>query len=86
MNYDWYKIFNLTEWLATQLVSRKLTFFLEDKSVKEILVTQGNETCVTFDDVFLPLNFASKNPYAIPGYAIYQDANLDVWIGFEVAT
>lgn len=85
MEFNWYNIFNLTEWYATQLVSRKTTFFLDGIGQKEVLITQGNETAITIDDVFLPLQFAGKNPYQIGAWAVYVDVNSEVWLGKAVA-
>lgn len=85
MEFKWYKIFNLTEWLATQLVSRTVTVFLEGIGEKEILIGQGNETSLTFDDVFLVLNFNSENPWQVGDWAIYQDEASDVWLGKAVS-
>ncbi len=85
MTYNWYNLFNLTEWLATQLVSRTLTVFLDGIGQMDILVTQGNETGITVEDVFLPLLFGNHNPYAKGNWAIYKDANDDVWLGKVIA-
>lgn len=82
--YNWYNLFNLDEWLETELVSRTLSVFLDKNDQKEILVTQGNQTGITIDDVFLPLKFNEKNPYVIGDYAIFQDVNNDVWVGLAV--
>lgn len=84
MQYNWYNLFNLTEWLATGLVSRTLSVNLDNDGAKEILITQGNETALTFDDVFLILNFNGNNPYARDGRAVYLDDEQNVWIGIQV--
>ncbi len=84
MNYNWYNIFNLTEWLATGLVSRSMSFIFDKNGEKEILITQGNHTNLLVDDVFLSLNFNEENPYARDGVAVFLDDNQDVWVGFEV--
>lgn len=80
--YNWFNIFNLTEWIATGLVSRKLTVFLQGVGQKEILITQGNETGIQVDDVFLILNFADKNPFVVGSHAVYKDEEGNVWLGF----
>lgn len=82
--WDWYNIFNLTEWLATGLISRKLSIFLEGRETKEILITQGNETAIQVDDLFLPLNFQGKNPWKEGTTAVWVDADNNVWLGYEV--
>ncbi len=82
---DWYNIFSLPEFLETGLVSRTYTKVLEDLGEKDILVTQGNYTGMTYEDVFLPLQFADANPYERDGFAIYIDENQDVWLGVTPA-
>ncbi len=78
---NWYKLFNMTEWLATELVSRNLSVYLDGVGQKEILITQGNETGVMIDDVFLIVNFNDNNPFQFGDRAVYQDENDDVWVG-----
>lgn len=85
MNYDWYNLFSLPEFLATGLVSRKLTLFLEGHGLQEILVTQGNLTSITYDDTFLPIEFEGANPFARSPYAVYKDTDENIWLGIEVA-
>jgi hypothetical protein len=84
MTYDWFNIFNLTEFLATGLVSRTVTVILGNYGEKEILITKGNVTSISYDGTLLPLQFAGRNPYAFGGYAVYQDTNNDVWLGIEI--
>jgi len=83
--YTWYKIFNLTEFLATELVSRVYKLLLNGIGEKDILVTRGNEVSIVYEDTFLPIGFAGDNPYVRAGdddtYAIYKDSNEDVWLG-----
>jgi hypothetical protein len=81
---NWFKIFSLTEFLATELASKTYTAFLEGVGQKDILVTQGNVTGVLFEDTFIPLYFEGKNPYQRNKYAVYVDPDNDVWIGIEV--
>ncbi len=82
--FDWFKLFLLSDFIDDDLVSRTLTVFLTGKGEKDILITQGNEVALTVDGVFLPLNFADKNPHAFDGMAVYQDADGYVWLGYEV--
>ncbi len=83
--FDWYKLFNLTEWLEEELVSRKLTVFLDGIGQKEIMIFQGNETSILVDDdILLPVKFNEENPWVKSGYGVFVDVNQDVWVGFEV--
>lgn len=81
-SYDWYNLFNLTEWLATGLVARTLLVNLESRGRMQFEVTQGNETGIRLDDIFLPVNFLEQNPYVQETYAVYLDTNNDVWFGY----
>ena len=84
MIYDWYKLFSLTEFVASGLVARTMLVLLEDRGRTEFQIYQGNETSVAYDDVFLPANFLGMNPYVRGSYAIYLDPDNYVWFGFEV--
>ena len=85
MLYDWYNLFNLTEFMATELASRTIEPNLLQYGVTPFLVSRGNTVSLLYgEDVFLPINFLGHNPYAVPGYAVYVDENEDVWFGFEV--
>lgn len=84
MTFDWYKIFSLPEFLETGLVSRTYSHVLEGRGQKDILVTHGFYVSVTYEDVFLPLQFEGRNPHVRDGVAVFVDENEDVWLGFEV--
>ena len=84
MNYDWYKIFNLTEFQARALTSVEYEVILEDLGLKTILVTKGVKTSVYFDDVFLTVQLNEDNPFEFEDRAVYLDANNDVWVGVKV--
>lgn len=87
MIFNWFKIFNLSEFLATDLVSKEYLVILEGVGQKEILVTRGNQISMVYEDVFLPIQFEDDNPFVRHGdaasYGIYKDANDDVWLGIE---
>lgn len=85
MTYDWYKIFNKTEFEDTGLVSRTLSLYLDGIGDTEILITKANELGVVYDDTFLMLNFEGQNPHAISPYAVFLDTETDdVYFGIEV--
>ncbi len=86
MRFDWYKLFNLTEWIAGGLVAQSLTVNLEGKGRTTFEITQGNTTAVRLEaaGIFLPVAFLDNNPYTQDGYAVYLDAANDVWFGYEV--
>lgn len=84
MNYDWYELFNLTEFVATGLVSRTLKLSIEGVGEVDVLITVGNWVSIVYDGVMLPIGFAGKNPYAISPYAVLQDTDANIWLGIEV--
>jgi len=84
MTFNWFKIFNKTEFLATGLVSRTLSLNLEGVGQKKILVTFGNLIGVAYEGVFLTLTEGGDNPFIFEGHALYIDSNNDVFIGFEI--
>lgn len=88
MNFNWYNLFSLSEFLETDLVSRKLTVILDGFGQKDILITRGNVVSIQYEDTFLPISFHDENPYVREGdaasYAVYKDSNDRVWLGIEV--
>lgn len=84
MIFEWYQLFNLTEWIEEGLVARTLLLDLEDRGRTQFLLTQGNTTGITYDGEFLPVNFLGQNPYTKNGYGIYVDDSDNVWFGFQV--
>ena len=84
MIFKWFKIFNLTEFTALALVSKTYSYELQDIGLKDFIVTQGNETSITMEDIFLSVNMNDKNPFIFEGHGIYLDENSDVWFGFPV--
>lgn len=84
MIFDWYKIFNLTDFMATNLVSRNYQVILGGIGLEDILITRGNLVSALFDGVLLSLDLNDKNPFYFEDRAIYLDNNNDVWVGKKV--
>lgn len=84
MIYTWYKIFNRTEFLALDLVSKTYTLILEGIGEKDILVSHGNLFGMTYEGVFLCLELNDKNPLEFDGHAIYVNEDDDVYLGILV--
>lgn len=83
--YDWYKIFNLTEFMALNLVSRTYTLNLQDIGQKDILVTRGNLVSIVYNDVMVSLDLLDENPFEFEGFAIIKNpATQDVYLGISV--
>ncbi len=83
-NYDWYQIFNLTEFEALGLVSKEYEVVFEEIGPKTVLVTKGNLVSMVYEGVMLSLNINSRNPFEFDGHACYVDANNDVFLGIEI--
>ncbi len=86
MEFDWYNLFSLPEFLATDLVSKKLNVVLEARGETEILITRGNTVALNIGGVFLPVSFEDRNPYIYPGdtHAVFLDEDENVWLGFAI--
>lgn len=88
MTFDWYLLFNLTEFLSSGLVSKTLDIILENIGDAQVIVTRGNLTSIVYEDVMMPIEFNGDNPFIREGtdgtYAVYKDANENVWLGIEV--
>lgn len=83
--FNWFKIFNLTEFLATGLISKTYTQELVGIGVKDVLVTNGNMISLTYEDVMLSINLNGKNPFVFEGMAVFlDDLTQDVYLGFEI--
>lgn len=81
MIFDWYKIINRGEFLASGLVSKEITMIMNGAGQKTILVTNGNAVSITIDGVFLSVGMNGSNPFSFEGYGVYLDANDDIWLG-----
>lgn len=84
MTYDWYKVFNKTDFEDTGLTSREYSIILDERGAKDILVTKGVAFSVCVDGVFLTINLNDRNPYEFDDRAVYIDDNDDVWVGYLV--
>ncbi len=84
MTFDWYKIFNLTEFEALDLVSKAYILNLEGLGEQTVMVFKGNEVSIQYDDVTLPIQLHDENPFVFDGYAVYIDENDDVFLGVEI--
>lgn len=84
MIYNWFKIFNKTEFEALDLPSKEYLLNLEGVGEKTILVTKGNSVGILYEDVFLLLDLNNKNPFEFDDHAIYVDINNDVYLGIKV--
>jgi hypothetical protein len=84
MIYDWYKIANLDEFVATGLYSQELTLDLEGLGQKELLLTNGNAISILYEGVYLSVNFNENNPFEFEDHAVYLDAENNIYLGIGV--
>lgn len=90
MIFEWFKIFNLDEFEALDLVSKMYTQIIEGIGQKEILVTKGDCVSMLYEGVFLPIQLNDINPFikdgegeTEPNYAVYIDSENNVYLGIE---
>jgi hypothetical protein len=79
--FNWYRLFNLTDFESTGLTSHAFVVELEAIGPKEILITKGNSTSILYEDAFLTIGLNDKNPFRYGERAVYLDDNDDVWLG-----
>ncbi len=82
--YNWFRIFNKTEFDNSGLVSRTITPTFVGIGVVNILITNGYKTGITYNDIFLSLELNGENPFEFEGHAIYIDEIFDVFIGLPI--
>jgi hypothetical protein len=86
MNYDWYKIANISDLDVAEIdyPSMNYSLILEDVGLVDVMMVKGANYGLIYDDVFLSANMNGENPFAFDGYAIYQDDDDYLWLGIEV--
>lgn len=85
MEYDWYRIINRAEFLASGLVSKEVELNLIGKGLKTVLVTRGRLVSILVDGVFLPIGVTAANPFEFGGLAVGVDsATDDLYLGYPV--
>jgi hypothetical protein len=85
MTYTWFYVFNTDEFDALGLVSKVYKLILEGRGRTDVLVTKGETFGITYnEEIFLPLNLNSKNPFEFEDMAIYSDADNNVFMGFLI--
>lgn len=84
MEYNWFKIFNLTDFNALDLTSKEYVLNLEGIGQKSILVTKGKTVSLTYEGIMLAIELNNKNPFEFDDHAIYLDDSNDVYLGLPV--
>ncbi len=81
--YNWYKIFNITEFLALNIGSKIYDLNLNGVGQSTFKVYLGNIVSVNYLDEFMPVNLYTEALYEKNSYAIYRDDSTgDVYFGF----
>ena len=85
MSFNWYKILNVTEFLAADISSREVQVILQGIGGKTVLVTSGILVSLIYDGVMLSPGLLGENPFVFGGYAAYIDSvNQDLWLGIPI--
>lgn len=83
MLYTWFNIFNLADFLSTDLTSRTYSLNLDGIGLVRIHVTKGNLVSITYAGILLSINMNGANPFEFEDHAVYLDENDDVWLGIK---
>lgn len=79
--FNWYRLFNLDQFLALDLVSTEVVVSFEALGDKSIMVYQGNRTSIVYEGDMLSIGLNDRNPFRIGARAVFLDPNRDVWLG-----
>lgn len=83
--YNWYKIFNLTEFLALNIGSKTYELNLTGVGESVFNVYSGNIVSINYLDEFMPVNLYPEQIYEKLSYAICRDdLTNDIYFGFLV--
>lgn len=83
MTWQWYKLFQLDQFLATGLASRTIIAVLEGRGRATITINRGCLVSITYLDTYLPVKLLGMNPYIDEGRASFIDSENNVWLGIE---
>lgn len=86
MNYNWFKVFNRTEFLAQDLKFKSYVLDLDGIGEKTFLVSNVNTLGVTYEGVFLSIELNDLNPFEFSDHAIYVNSLDDVYVGLPIET
>lgn len=89
MNYKWYRVFNLTEFLEGDFVSREYEVFLSGVGIKTVMACAGRHTTgMVYEDRYFMIDYGREGSepvlYMDGDMASYIDVNNNVYLGFEV--
>ncbi len=79
--FDWYRLFNKTDFEATGLTSYSITLDLEGVGLREVMIVKGNTISLIIDELMLAVNLNGRNPFRYGTRAVWLDDNDDVWLG-----
>lgn len=80
MSWTWHKLFLLSEFEETGLVSKSYQFSNSRLGEFDVLAVRGNLTSIVYDDAFLPINGLDGDTNA---YTQVQDEDKGVYLGSD---
>lgn len=86
MIYKWFLIFNTTDFLDTELISRTYRINLNGIGEKDILVSKSRSgyISITYEGTMLALEMLGNNPFKMDNYACYRDTQGNAYLGILV--
>lgn len=83
--FNWYKIFNLAEFLALNIGSKEYNLNLFGVGQSRFIAYSGNVASIMYLDEFMPIDLYAPEMYEKLNYAVYRDdLTDDVYFGFLV--
>ncbi len=81
MTYDWYEIFDTTEFEDSELTSKELSLLFPSIGHKTLLVTHGNYISILYEGIMLSAGMNLNNPFEFEDHALYYDEDKILWLG-----
>lgn len=85
MIFDWYLVYNLTDFDALNIHSKSIPLNTEDRGLINLIITKGQYYGVNFvdDDIFLAVGINNQNPFNLGSRSVAIDTHNNLWIGLE---
>ena len=81
MEYNWFRIFNTSEFVGVDFTSKTYNLNLETLGFKDVLVCKGNLFSMTYEGVMLTIGLNDSNPFEFDGYASFINDVGTVYLG-----
>lgn len=85
MIFDWYLVYNLTDFDALSIPSKFIALNTEDRGLINLTITKGQYYGVNFldDDIFLAVGINNQNPFNLGSRSVAIDEDNNLWIGLQ---